>query len=583
MPYKRITELPKDIQDNLPKRAQEVFLSALNNSIENGDLEETAFKKAWAAVKRGYEKKGDEWVKMQDETTFLIPFGEEDDDGYRLYFPIATVYHHGRKVDFTHDRAKQMVANFRNDVPSYKKPISVLHDDSHGIFGYIDDMKLSDKGVMWRPSWRDGKFDEVKEKGYRYMSPEVWFDGYQETYTGDTYDNVALAASMVARPRLGASTLVFSDDSGWGKYMEDDVVRGVLNRLDTIRDLLGRDNINEDTKKEVVGLLESSMDAVRKMMKSDDLDDDQGWLRSVITGLFRDLDKLREQQKERSEKYGIATQENGHLTKPKEWEDVPESQWADPVNWKYPVHDEKRVRAAASYFARYKDEYDPESREVVAERIRKAKEKFGVGQEEDMSENVVQEDTVKRGLAAFFAQFSNNDEEGETEEQDFSEELQEKNAQIAKMQEEQEELEARLRKFEEAKKEAERMAFEERQAKRRMEFADQVKQLAGVQEDFADHLMWLEDADDTDDQGHYSAILDAIKALGNQQENANLFSEAGSDVSGTMSAEDKFQAVVDEKVEQGMDYGEAVTAAARENPELYRKYDAAVTQTASEE
>lgn len=60
-------------------------------------------------------------------------------------------------------------------------------------------------------------------------------------------------------------------------------------------------------------------------------------------------EKLRQAQKERAEKYGISPKEGGHLTKPSEYEDVPEDQFADPVNYRYPVT-EKYVKGALTYF-----------------------------------------------------------------------------------------------------------------------------------------------------------------------------------------------------------------------------------------
>jgi len=60
-------------------------------------------------------------------------------------------------------------------------------------------------------------------------------------------------------------------------------------------------------------------------------------------------EKLRKAQQERSEKYGITPKEGGHLTKPEEYKDIPDDQFADPVNYRYPI-DPEHVRAALTYF-----------------------------------------------------------------------------------------------------------------------------------------------------------------------------------------------------------------------------------------
>jgi cation transport regulator len=64
MPYKQIDDLPDSVRGHLPKHAQEIFLAAFNNAEKEYDTEESAFRVAWSAVKRDYEK-GDngQWHK----------------------------------------------------------------------------------------------------------------------------------------------------------------------------------------------------------------------------------------------------------------------------------------------------------------------------------------------------------------------------------------------------------------------------------------------------------------------------------------------------------------------------------------
>ncbi len=64
MPYQTIDELPDSVKNHLPKHAREIFLAAFNNANEEYDQEEAAFKVAWSAVKRDYEKGDDgNWHK----------------------------------------------------------------------------------------------------------------------------------------------------------------------------------------------------------------------------------------------------------------------------------------------------------------------------------------------------------------------------------------------------------------------------------------------------------------------------------------------------------------------------------------
>ena len=67
MPYATIDELPGAVR-HLPEHAQEIFRAAFNAAWDSyarrgpQAQEETAFRVAWAAVKKRYRKVGDRWV-----------------------------------------------------------------------------------------------------------------------------------------------------------------------------------------------------------------------------------------------------------------------------------------------------------------------------------------------------------------------------------------------------------------------------------------------------------------------------------------------------------------------------------------
>ena len=74
MPYKNLSDLPKSIKDHLPKHAQEIYKEAFNSAYKeykdpskrktSDDLEETAHKVAWSAVKKSYKKgENGSWIK----------------------------------------------------------------------------------------------------------------------------------------------------------------------------------------------------------------------------------------------------------------------------------------------------------------------------------------------------------------------------------------------------------------------------------------------------------------------------------------------------------------------------------------
>lgn len=72
MPYDSNEELPESVKNNLPKKAQEIYMEAFNSAWDQYDRpeerrgrasrEETSHKVAWTAVKQKYEKRDDRWV-----------------------------------------------------------------------------------------------------------------------------------------------------------------------------------------------------------------------------------------------------------------------------------------------------------------------------------------------------------------------------------------------------------------------------------------------------------------------------------------------------------------------------------------
>jgi len=70
MPYRTNADLPEPVQNHLPAHAQTIYREAFNHAFAahatDADREVRSHKIAWAAVKRGYEKVGDMWMKRED-------------------------------------------------------------------------------------------------------------------------------------------------------------------------------------------------------------------------------------------------------------------------------------------------------------------------------------------------------------------------------------------------------------------------------------------------------------------------------------------------------------------------------------
>jgi len=68
MPYRTNDELPPSVRNHLPRHAMDIYREAFNHAWAQypGD-EATPHRIAWAAVKRGYRKAGDQWVRRDPD------------------------------------------------------------------------------------------------------------------------------------------------------------------------------------------------------------------------------------------------------------------------------------------------------------------------------------------------------------------------------------------------------------------------------------------------------------------------------------------------------------------------------------
>lgn len=93
---------------------------------------------------------------------------------------------------------------------------------------------------------------------------------------------------------------------------------------------------------------------------------------------FTASDADKKAQEERSKKYGISIIDGGNVTKPSKYESVSDEDFADPVNYAYPI-DEDHVQAALSYWGKPENRsaYSKEDQAVITKRILTAAKKQG--------------------------------------------------------------------------------------------------------------------------------------------------------------------------------------------------------------
>jgi hypothetical protein len=89
-------------------------------------------------------------------------------------------------------------------------------------------------------------------------------------------------------------------------------------------------------------------------------------------------EKLRKAAEERETKYGIKFREDkGHLTPPKDYPQN-EEDYADPVNYAYPLVPEDRCRNALARWSQFRQEYEQSERNIIYERIVKHALQYGI-------------------------------------------------------------------------------------------------------------------------------------------------------------------------------------------------------------
>lgn len=545
MPYKSIAELPKGVK-GLPTEAQKQFLRVVNSALEGGDSEERAFKKAWGVIKKRFKKSASgAWVKMKEWRAF-VPFAERE-DGWFLFFPLGDVWHHREKVTFTKADAGEMIANFKeHNVPNYDLPINVLHRDELGIYGNIADLRLADGEVQWKPQWIESKLEELKSKGYRFASPEIWWRDYQSV-DGKDYNNVAMGIAITPRPRLGRATAVFSDGEWWEHESEPP--------LDEITEMLA----------------------------------------DALKDLFADRETAKKAQKSRSAKYGIAILSQGHLTKPGKWGSLDDTQFGDPVNYRYPIHDAAHARNAASRFAQESDT-GYKGRGVIAKRIESAKRKFKIGKfkkGDKMSDELeFNEELAQNIFERLWNKLTAKTEEGKHESdpnpEDFSKQLATLEEKLrTEFSEKMAEKETELQALDEAKEKAEKEAqefsdkFAEEERQRRLaEFSETAKKLNVPVDakEFGGILMLFHDADTSKDKAGYNKMVAVIEALGNAEKMASLFAESGSDAVGNDPVSKLDALIVERRKETKESLADATKWVAQNHPGVYAEYDKATVK-----
>ncbi len=94
---------------------------------------------------------------------------------------------------------------------------------------------------------------------------------------------------------------------------------------------------------------------------------------------FAAADADKKAQEERSKKYGISIIDGGSVTKPSKYESISDEDFADPVNYNYPI-DKDYIHAALSYWGipKNREAYSSKDQKVIRDRMIEGAKKYDV-------------------------------------------------------------------------------------------------------------------------------------------------------------------------------------------------------------
>lgn len=162
------------------------------------------------------------------------------------------------------------------------------------------------------------------------------------------------------------------------------------------RKKLYKGEINFDVIEELMTSFDyedSVKDSIILMLKGFDVNQIK-LINNVLSMLIEDVgeNELKKQESERginkkaqearSKRYKIGIKEGGNVTKPSKWSSVPDGEWGDPVNYRYPMPDASHTRNAASRWGdpKNREQYNSNEQSIISGRIDKRKKHFEIGE-----------------------------------------------------------------------------------------------------------------------------------------------------------------------------------------------------------
>jgi phage I-like protein len=297
------------------------------------------------------------------------------------------------KLKITPADLHQFKENFDKKVRGVDLAVDVAHEPDKGAVAWFKELKVDGDKLMAKVAWTEEGATLIKSGKYRYFSPEFTFS-YTDAESGKQFKDVLLGGAITNRPFLkNMDPIEFSEDDSYATIWmaedesydpdgddDDDTSTDPNKNPDWMIDVLAGitpwpTSKAQQDKLTKVGATKEAVDAAYKTRQEQikkQGDDLAGAKKKGKVSMSEpsEEDKAKKAQMARSKSSGIGVKEDGSVTKPSEYKDIPDGQFADPTNYAYPI-DSEHVLAAYRYFAKPSNQksYTPEEVKIIAKRI----------------------------------------------------------------------------------------------------------------------------------------------------------------------------------------------------------------------
>jgi len=165
----------------------------------------------------------------------VLPIGEFYDSRYG-------------KVEITKEFVEEIVRNFNNNIPHYKPPVNIEHEDLLGAVGKVVELSVRENGLFARIELTDEGTKLLSEKKFEYMSAE-FVEEYTSKETGENVGVVLVGVALTNKPaHLYVEPIKFSDINGGGINMGKKQIEASDNANGKMKETAEEKNFSEQIK-----------------------------------------------------------------------------------------------------------------------------------------------------------------------------------------------------------------------------------------------------------------------------------------------------------------------------------------------